>query len=72
MADGAMPGVRAVWKKFGKVLCNNRQSAEKFWALEGAEAGPKEPTLGGAAEHRLPKHKPLVGTPQATSTSGIS
>ena len=69
MDDGAMPGVRAVWKEFGKALRNiaghnNRQSAEKFWALDGAEAWPKEPTFGVAEEHRWPKHKPLAVTPE--------
>ena len=47
----------------------NRQSAEKFWALVGADAWPKELTCIMAEEHRWPKHKPLAGAPQETFNS---
>ena len=70
-----MPGARAVWKDFGKALRsvvghNNRQSAEKFWAPEGADTLPKEPTFVVVEEHRWPKHQALVGAPQETTNSG--
>jgi hypothetical protein len=67
-----MPSARTLWKDFGKALrCvaghNNRQSAEKFWAPEGAD---KEPTFAVAEEHHWPKHRALVGAPQETTNSG--
>ena len=43
-----MPGVRAVWKEFGKALRNIAGNNNRQSALEGAKAGPKEPTLGAA------------------------